>query len=609
MARVLKIDVVVDESGQARRSLAELESGVKKVETTGYGVAEAVARLNAKFAETEKFVDTAVESVDAIGAVSTSAAANFAVLTLGLGATMAVAGAAGAAIYELGNFVKGSTQHYIDQSGVLDINRGAVEHLSQTWDDLRFTIGELIVGGNGDYRSWIDVVDGGLQRIDKSARAAASAFSLLQRVSTMGAAGAALDSAGLFDFAGGGVTPPGIDTSERNRDGSLTPYGQLVANRKKLLDPTRGGNDPLGLMMPTMNPVIAEQEANRYLAEQKREQLELERQQKKEAQERLQYVNEHVKLENELTQAIQRSKEAFDNEIAAAERANAKMSAQLSASTKDGFLKASMSGGDFARYQVGAKADRDAANVDPRAANASELLRRIEAEKELSLIQLRQAAEGMTAAVSDDLNHFRAQFVDVIGQLPVDFAAVVPPIVTASGEMRDSLTGDLDAVRGRTDNVTQGFALLQGNLHATKQEIADGLMATDRAYRDAGFMVQMDPDVTRLRRQQTGGIIFSAAGGYVEPSYLARGGPAGTDTVPAFLTPGEGVLSRTGMGALDRLNAGGSIGRGGGSTIVIEKGAIDARGAQFSDEASLDRLADKLAQRVSAIGERTGSAG
>jgi hypothetical protein len=50
-----------------------------------------------------------------------------------------------------------------------------------------------------------------------------------------------------------------------------------------------------------------------------------------------------------------------------------------------------------------------------------------------------------------------------------------------------------------------------------------------------------------------------AKGGVVRPRYAAAGMfvPRGTDTVPAMLTPGEGVLSRRGMAALGKLNDGG----------------------------------------------------
>lgn len=61
-----------------------------------------------------------------------------------------------------------------------------------------------------------------------------------------------------------------------------------------------------------------------------------------------------------------------------------------------------------------------------------------------------------------------------------------------------------------------------------------------------------------------GGIRYLTSGGTILP-FVARG----TDTVPAMLTPGEGVLSRRGMAALGALNRGQS-GNGASQTIIIE---------------------------------------
>jgi len=71
-----------------------------------------------------------------------------------------------------------------------------------------------------------------------------------------------------------------------------------------------------------------------------------------------------------------------------------------------------------------------------------------------------------------------------------------------------------------------------------------------------------------------GGIVTSAG-----MQHLAAGGrvlaftPRGTDTVPAMLTPGEGVVTRTGMGALGTnglraLNRGGPFSGGGGAPAI-----------------------------------------
>lgn len=56
-----------------------------------------------------------------------------------------------------------------------------------------------------------------------------------------------------------------------------------------------------------------------------------------------------------------------------------------------------------------------------------------------------------------------------------------------------------------------------------------------------------------------------ATGGQVKPKYLAAGGPSGTDVVPGWLTPGEGVVNTRGMrrlgaAGLDALNAGQGMG-------------------------------------------------
>lgn len=68
-----------------------------------------------------------------------------------------------------------------------------------------------------------------------------------------------------------------------------------------------------------------------------------------------------------------------------------------------------------------------------------------------------------------------------------------------------------------------------------------------------------------------------AEGGMVR-RYFGTGGPVGTDTVPAWLTPGEGVLSTKGMAALGRLNAGG----GGGVNISMTINTPDANSFRHS---------------------------
>ena len=75
-----------------------------------------------------------------------------------------------------------------------------------------------------------------------------------------------------------------------------------------------------------------------------------------------------------------------------------------------------------------------------------------------------------------------------------------------------------------------------------------------------------------------GPVATMAEGGFVR--YFGRGGPVGTDTVPAWLTPGEGVLSNKGMAALGRLNAGG----GGGTVVHMTINTPDANSFRHSSD-------------------------
>lgn len=121
-----------------------------------------------------------------------------------------------------------------------------------------------------------------------------------------------------------------------------------------------------------------------------------------------------------------------------------------------------------------------------------------------------------------------------------------------------------------------------------------------QAYREAGLFVQTTSFASAgydASMQNQAGRYFGSSGGYVwRPTavrYFAGGGPIrGTDTVRAMLTPGEGVLSRTGMAALDRLNSG--RGFGSGPSIVIHPGAIVIHAAPGQNEQA---IADAVERR------------
>jgi len=75
--------------------------------------------------------------------------------------------------------------------------------------------------------------------------------------------------------------------------------------------------------------------------------------------------------------------------------------------------------------------------------------------------------------------------------------------------------------------------------------------------------------------------LAASHGGYVRR--FASGGPVGTDTIPAWLSPGEGVLSADkGMPALARLNAG--AGGGGGVHIHMTVNTPDANSFRHSSD-------------------------
>jgi uncharacterized protein YukE len=83
---------------------------------------------------------------------------------------------------------------------------------------------------------------------------------------------------------------------------------------------------------------------------------------------------------------------------------------------------------------------------------------------------------------------------------------------------------------------------------------------------------------------ERGGVVRGRQMGYFSAGFV----PRGTDTVPAMLTPGEGVLSRRGVRALGALNEGGTV--GGGNVFHINITANDESGGRAAAEAFIESM-------------------
>ncbi len=158
-----------------------------------------------------------------------------------------------------------------------------------------------------------------------------------------------------------------------------------------------------------------------------------------------------------------------------------------------------------------------------------------------------------------------------------NLATEVPSAAAAAGGAMRGFGTDIDGVTARAATAAQTFTLMgsagRSALEAARQSLSDA---------EANFRAGViGADVLGKTRQtaMNAGVFshaFYVGGGYVDRarrwSYFGAGGPArGSDVVPSMLTPGEGVLSRTGMAALDRLNSGRGVG---GASVVLNKGAI-----------------------------------
>jgi hypothetical protein len=93
---------------------------------------------------------------------------------------------------------------------------------------------------------------------------------------------------------------------------------------------------------------------------------------------------------------------------------------------------------------------------------------------------------------------------------------------------------------------------------------------------------------------------YEANGGVIRPRYFdsggnVPGGPRGTDVVPAWLTPGEGVLSLRGMSALEKLNHGNSLDP---SAMITQVAAAVAMATKGVNEDRIARIEKSVLRMV-----------
>jgi hypothetical protein len=129
----------------------------------------------------------------------------------------------------------------------------------------------------------------------------------------------------------------------------------------------------------------------------------------------------------------------------------------------------------------------------------------------------------------------------------------------------------IDTINKLTDAISRGLGTAIANLPTRKEiEIVTVYSDIDNTTRGGGDTAY----ASRGGLVTTTGVQYLAGGGRVLP-WPSRG----SDTVPAMLTPGEGVVSRRGMASLGKaglaaINRGG--GAGGGGVAIVNNFSIAA---------------------------------
>lgn len=172
--------------------------------------------------------------------------------------------------------------------------------------------------------------------------------------------------------------------------------------------------------------------------------------------------------------------------------------------------------------------------------------------------------------------------LDINGNAIADLAGLKwgDRVATEAEKITSAIEDLTTTLRELMDSIKNDFP------NAVKQGVDEGQRIID------GIVWEVPPIGIDALGVSTGGYI--TAGGVM---YASRGGrvpgrPRGTDTVPAWLTPGEYVMNadavnRIGVGNLQRMNSG-------SSTFNVGGIHIDARESTFDNPAAAERMADRI---------------
>lgn len=178
------------------------------------------------------------------------------------------------------------------------------------------------------------------------------------------------------------------------------------------------------------------------------------------------------------------------------------------------------------------------------------------------------------------------QLLDANGQALTDLSGIRwgDRVATEAEKMTSAIEELSATLRDLIESIKNDFP------NAVKQGVEEGQRIIDGTVWEVPDISVPGTDVLGVATGGyigAGGVMYAARGGRVRHPGRARG----TDTVPAWLTPGEFVMSREavnriGVGTLSRMNS--------GSTLNVGGIHIDARDGIWDNPAAAERVADRV---------------